>query len=166
MKIYYYLILSFLIATNTYALDCSQVSVQLLNIPLKPKIEKLEGFKVTNYGGRNIQSIISFWKQQNNIQHNIKIYYQNNNAFMVIATYRGYSKNDATNKLDEIIKKVGRSNVKLKIGEANPFYHIKCNKGVSSSLFINELHGNKSISYIVNISIVNDVIYNNLTQRR
>jgi hypothetical protein len=156
------LILGLFVTINAYAIDCKQLSVQLIDLPLKPKIVKLDGYRATSRGFGGNNSMASFWRQTGNIQESIKMHYQSDSAFMLTATYRGYTETEASSKLNDMISIVGKSNVSRRDGNSSPYYYVECNEGMSAALFINELHVKKPVSYIVNLFVVNESMYKSI----
>lgn len=156
------LIISLLLSAQSYAFDCKLLSDQLLGVPLNPKLEKLDGYRATNFGRKGENSLISFWKQDGKIQESIKMHYQGESAYMVIATFRGYNQEKASSALGQMASKIGKSNLTLREGDSRPFYYVNCNDGMSAALFINELHAKQPVSYIVNLSITNETTYKDI----
>lgn len=146
-------VLGFVVSANSYALDCAVLSERLVGVPLDEKIENLEGYVKTEYVIKKGFSILSFWKRRGDIQEDIKIYYSEGEADRMIATYRGFSKQGASARLDQLILAIGDSHVVRRDDGQRLAYHVRCDRGVSADLFINEWHIKSPPSFIVNLVI-------------
>ena len=135
-----------------------------MNVSLTPKLTHLDSYRATNFGGKGDQELISFWRKIDDIEESIKFYYKGGNAFMLIAQYEGYTKSEATKKLDDLILKIGKDNLTAKEGDPRPFYYVNCDKEFSAQIFINRVGKNESAFYIVNITITNNAIYRQITR--